>query len=126
VPGIHHAAGWRNATDPIEVLGELRRFLGGEKATLLWDGLPAHRSRAMRGWLNTQRHWLVVERLLAYAPELNPTEGLWSSLKAVELANLTAPTLAEAIAQAHKGIERVRRTPHLAYSFLRHAGLSVS
>ena len=68
----------------------------------------------------------MVERLPAYAPELNPTEGLWPSLKAVKLANLTAPTLAEAIAQAHKGIERVRRTPHLAYWFLRHAGLSVS
>jgi transposase len=40
-----------------------------------------HRSRAMRAWLNCQRSWLVVERLPAYAPELNPTEGLWSSLK---------------------------------------------
>ena len=55
-----------------------------------------------------------------------PDEGLWSSLKAVELANLVAPTLAEVIAQAHRGIDRVRRTPHLAYSFLRHAGLAVS
>jgi transposase len=108
------------------VLGELRPFLGGEKATLLWDGLPSQRSTAMRAWLNTQRSWLVVERLPAYAPELNPVEGLWSSLKAVELANLTGPTLAEVIAQAHRGIQRLRRTPHLAYSFLRHAGLSVS
>ena len=40
----------------IHVLAELRRFLGGEKATLLWDGLPAHRSRAMQAWLATQRH----------------------------------------------------------------------
>ena len=72
------------------------------------------------------RAWLVVERLPAYAPGLNPVEGLWSSLKAVELANLTGPTLAEVIDQAHKGVERVRRTSHLAYSFLRHAGLSVS
>jgi hypothetical protein len=55
-----------------------------------------------------------------------PDRGLWSSLKAVELANLTGPTLAEVIDQAHKGVERVRQTPHLAYSFLRHAGLSVS
>jgi transposase len=31
--------------------------------------------------LNTQRSWLVVERLPAYAPELNPVEGLWSSLR---------------------------------------------
>jgi hypothetical protein len=30
------------------------------------------------------------------------------------------------IAQAHQSIQRVRHTPHLVYSFLRHAGLSVS
>jgi transposase len=85
----------------IEVLKELRRLLGGEKATLLWDGLPSHRSTAMRDWIPTQRSWLVVERLPAYAPELNPVEGLWSSLKAVELANPAVPTLAEVIEQAH-------------------------
>ena len=123
---FHVTAGNYDTDTLIQALGELRRFLGGEKATLLWDGLPAHRSRAMRAWLHTQRSWLVVERLPGYAPELNPTEGLWSSLKAVELANLVAPTLAEVIQQAHRGVERVRRTPHLAYSFLRHAGLSVS
>jgi hypothetical protein len=110
----------------IEVLGALRRFLGGEKATLLWDGLPAHRSAAMRAWLTTQRSWLVVERLPANAPELNRVEGLWSCLKAVELANLCSPTLGEVIQQAHRGIDRVRGTPHLTYSLLRHAGLSVS
>jgi hypothetical protein len=49
-----------------------------------------------------------------------------SALKAVELANLTGPTLAVVITQARHGIERVRRTPHLAYSFLRRTGLSVS
>jgi DDE superfamily endonuclease len=75
----------------IQVLAELRRFLGGEKATLLWDGLPAHRSRAMQAWLNTQPHWLVVERLPAYAPELNPVQGLWSWLKGTLLANLVCP-----------------------------------
>jgi transposase len=123
---FHVRAGNYDTDTLIKVLDQLRRFLGGEKATLLWDGLPAHRSRAMRAWLETQRSWLVVERLPAYAPELNPVEGLWSSLKAVELANLATPTLAEVIDQAHKGIERVRRTPRLAYAFLRHAGLSVT
>jgi hypothetical protein len=58
--------------------------------------------------------------------ELNPVEGLWSSLKAIELANLATPTLAEMMDQAHRGIQRIRRTPHLVDSFLRHAGLSVS
>jgi hypothetical protein len=51
---------------------------------------------------------------------LSPVEGLWSSLKGMELANLTSPSLAEVVTQAYRGIDRVGRTPHLAYSFLRH------
>jgi transposase len=123
---FHVQAGNYDTDALIRVLGELRTFLGGQKATLLWDGLPAHRSTAMQAWLRTQRHWLVTARLPAYAPDLDPVEALWSNLKAVELANLTSPTLAEVIAQAHRGIQRVRSTPHLAYSFLRHTGLSVA
>jgi transposase len=63
------------------VLKQLRRVLGGQKATVLWDGLGAHRSHAMRAFLATQRDWLVVERMPAYAPDLNPVEALWSNLK---------------------------------------------
>jgi transposase len=123
---FQHQEGAYDTDALIGVLEELRGFLGGQEATLVWDGLPAHRSRAMRAWLNTQRSWLVVERLPAYAPERNLVEGLWSSLKAVELADLTSPTLAKVILQAHLGVQRVRRTPHLPYSFLRHIGLSVA
>ena len=43
----------------------------------------------------------------------------------VELANLAADTLAEVIAAAERGIQRIRDTHHLAYSFLRHCGLSL-
>jgi hypothetical protein len=74
------------------------------------------------------RSWLVVERLSAYAPELNPVEALWSSLKAVEAANLASPCrpLAEVMGQACRGLQRIRQTPQLAYSFLRQAVLSVA
>jgi hypothetical protein len=109
----------------IGALGELRRVLGGQKATLLWDGLPAHRSKAMGAWLRRQRRWLVVEPLPAYAPELNPVEALWSNLKGVELANLVGDTLEEVTAAAERGVQRIRGTHHLAYSFLRHCGLSL-
>jgi hypothetical protein len=59
----------------IDFLSELHRHLGGGKATVVWDGLPSHRSRKMRRFVRTQRHWLVVEQLPAYAPELNPVEA---------------------------------------------------
>ncbi len=69
----------------------------------------------MRAWLRRQRSWLVVEALPAYAPELNPVEGLWSSLKGVELANLAGDTLEEVTAAAERGVQRIRGTLHLAF-----------
>lgn len=122
---FHHQLDAYNTDTLIQALGGLRRFLGGQKATLLWDGLPAHRSLAMAAWLGRQRSWLVVEPLPGYAPELNPVEALWSSLKGVELANLAADTLKEVTAAAERGIQRIRATHHLAYSFLQHCGLSL-
>jgi len=46
-------------------------------------------------------------------------------LKGVELANLAADTLKEVTAAAEQGIQRIRSTHWLAYSFLRHCGLSL-
>jgi hypothetical protein len=43
----------------------------------------------------------------------------------VELANLAGDTLAEVIAAAERGIQRIRATHHLPFSFLRHCGLSL-
>jgi hypothetical protein len=73
---FHHQLDAYNTPTLIGALGELCRALGGQKATLLWDGLPAHRSLAMAAWLRRQRSWLVVEPLPGYAPELNPVEAL--------------------------------------------------
>jgi hypothetical protein len=124
---LHFQPGSYNTETLIGVLGELHRFLGGEKATLLWDGLPAHRSRAMQAFVASQRRWLVVERLPAYAPELNPVEGLWANLKGKggELANFAGDTLDQVAVAATRGADRVRQTPHLPYSFLRRCGLSL-
>jgi putative transposase len=54
---------------------------------LIWDNLNTHVSRAMRE-LVAARSWLTVFQLPPYASELNPVEGVWSSLKR-SLANLT-------------------------------------
>jgi hypothetical protein len=43
----------------------------------------------------------------------------------VELANLAGDTLEEVTAAAERGVQRIRRTHHLPYSFLRHCGLSL-
>ncbi|HVB69876.1 MAG TPA: transposase [Acidimicrobiales bacterium] len=109
----------------IDFLTQLRGHLGTDKATLIWDGLPAHRSNVMRAWLRTQRHWLVVERLPAYGHDLNPVEPVWGNLKSRELANLCPDTIGEAAAHADVGLERIGSDTELCYSFLRQCGLAL-
>jgi hypothetical protein len=64
-------------------------------------------------------------RCPATPPELNPVEPLWASLKGVELANLAGDTLDDVVAAVERGIQRIRHTHHLPFSFLRHCGLSL-
>lgn len=107
----------------IEFVRHLRRHFRGEHVILIWDGLPSHRSARMRQYLDEQRHWLEVERLPAYAPELNPVEGLWASLKGRDLANRCEECIDDLADVAHRGARRVRSCQDLLFGFLRHAGL---
>jgi transposase len=113
-----------NSESLIIFLKELRRELRGRKAVLVWDGLPAHKSRRMQAYLRQQRRWLRVEKLPGYAPDLNPVEPLWGNLKGQELANRCADDLAEAGKAVRSGMARVRCSPQLPFSFLKYAGLS--
>ena len=109
----------------IGVLEQLAGFYAGHKVVLLWDGLSAHWSTKMRAWLDSQRDWLRAERLPAYAPELNPVEGLWANLKDLELANRPTTTLAEVADATEQGIQRVCKHQDLVVGFLAHTGLSL-
>lgn len=113
-----------NTESLIAFLGDLRRHFRGRTVILVWDGLPAHRSRAMTDYLHGQRRWLTVERLPGYAPELNPVEYVWGNVKGQELANLCADNLGHAASALSSGMSRVRHSQHLCFSFLHHAGLS--
>jgi DDE superfamily endonuclease len=110
----------------IGVLEQLAVFYAGHRVVLLWDGLSSHWSYKMRAHLDQQRDWLTVERLPAYAPELNPAEYLWANLKGGELANCTGDTIAEVADQAQHGIQRVCDSDSLVVGFLAHTGLSLN
>ncbi|WP_381802822.1 transposase [Streptomyces niveus] len=96
----------------IEVLEQMKVFYRGERVVLVRDGLSAHWSRAMRAWVADQ-DWLTLERSPAYAPELNPVELLWSSLKKRELANLAGGHLADVADATEQGIHRINANPRL-------------
>jgi transposase len=118
-------AGAYNDESLIAFLQELHRHLGGAKVTLIWDGLPSHRSKRMNAWAASQRRWLVVERLPAYGHELNPVEPLWGNLKSSELANRCADTIEQAAEAAEAGLQRIAGDADLCFAFLRYCRLSL-
>jgi len=118
-------AGSYNEESLIEFLTELHGLLGDDKVTIIWDGLPSHRSRAMQAYVKNQRRWLVVERLPGYAHDLNPVELIWGNLKSSELANLCPDTIEEAAQVADDGLNRIGADAPLCFAFLRHTGLSL-
>jgi hypothetical protein len=66
-----------------------------------------------------------VERLGAYAPELNPVAYLWANLNGTELANFAGDTVAEVADQARHGIQRACDSDSLVMGFLAHTGLAL-
>jgi DDE superfamily endonuclease len=66
----------------IRVLDGLGYQLDHQPVTVLWDNLGAHHAGELDAWVKGQP-WLEVEYLPAYAPELNPVEGLWANLTVV-------------------------------------------
>ena len=114
-----------NTDSLIEFLQDLHGHFPGEKVTVIWDRLSAHKSKAMTAWLAGQRSWLVAELLPPYAHDLNPVELIWGNLKSSELANLCPDTIDEAAVHAEAGLDRIGSDAELAFAFLRHCGLKL-
>ena len=56
---------------------------------LVEDNGPIHVSKIARAALDARKHWLTVEWLPKYSPELNDIEVVWHDLKARHLAHQT-------------------------------------
>jgi transposase len=106
----------------IEFLTHLLAHLPG-RLLVIWDGLPAHRSRLVQQWVAGQQDRLELERLPAYAPELNPVEYLWGYWKQHELPNFCPKNFAELSDHARRALRRMRRRPALVRSFWQQAQL---
>jgi transposase len=96
----------------IEFLQHLQRHIPG-KMLILWDGATIHRSLLVKNYLASTRRRVVVERLPAYAPELNPVEYMWGHLKTHEIANLLVTQAWELSFEATAALRRMRRRPSI-------------
>lgn len=108
--------------DVIQCLKEFRRHTK-RFVILLWDGLLPHRAKETKKFLKTQSHWLEAKRFPAYAPELNPPEYLWSSLKSKDLAGLYVGTIDDIDTHIRNSKRRFQRRPNFLQGCLKKSGL---
>jgi transposase len=96
------------SADVVRFLRVLLRKIAG-KLLLIWDGAPIHRGQPIKDFLTRgAARRLHLEQLPAYAPELNPVEGLWNYLKRVELGNVCCAEMAALGLALRRAKERVR------------------
>ncbi len=90
---------------------------------LIWDNLNHHVSAVMREFVDAH-DWLSVVQLPAYAPELNPTEGVWSHVKR-SLGNLAAYGIDQLAAIVRTRLKRIQYRPALIDAFITETGLVI-
>jgi transposase len=91
---------------------------------LIWDNLNTHVSAVMRALTSARRDWLTVIQLPAYAPDLNPAEGVWANMKN-GLGNLAASNAGQLAAIVKNRLKRIQYRPALIDGFLSQTGLTL-
>lgn len=92
---IVHSSPTKRSADFIALLEELDHRYGPRPGStmkpvvIVLDNGPIHTSKITLAALAARAHWLTVEWLPKYAPELNDIEVVWHDLKAHNLAHQT-------------------------------------
>ncbi|WP_461032098.1 transposase [Streptomyces mayteni] len=111
---------WRDYRDLIVAA---RRQLGGP-IVLVWDNLAVHRMPRLAAFFEANAAWLTVVHLPAYAPDLNPQEGVWPLLKR-SLGNLAAASVDHLATTVIHRLKTIQRRPHLIDACLTQTGLAL-
>ena len=122
---IVHTSPTKRSSDFVAHLEQLDQLFGpmpgrpAKPVVLVEDNGPIHVSKLSLAALAARAHWLAVEWLPKYAPELNDSEVVWRDLKAHHLAHQTFSDIAalnHAIHTAVEDLNRERMTVPLAKS----------
>ena len=109
------------AEQVIEFLRLLRRQLR-RPLTIIWDRSNVHRAMVVREFIARNRS-VVTAHFPAYAPELNPDEGVWSYTKFARMANYAAADTTDLRQNLVGEMNRLRKRPDLLASFIQHSKL---
>jgi transposase len=116
---------WSGAIDGQRVVVFLRHILRHVegKVLVVWDGAAIHRCHEVKRFLaEGAAHRLKLLRLPAYAPDLNPDEGVWRWLKRVALGNVCCDTLDELRDELRLALARLRHRKDVLAACIRRPG----
>ena len=105
----------------LDFLRHLRRHFH-RPIVLLWDGGPIHCRRLVKEYIAHNRLRLHVYRFPAYAPELNPSEYVWTQGKA-SLANATPKDIEELNDALRAALARIGSSQQVLKACLRRSTL---
>lgn len=77
-----------------------------------------------RSW-NGGAQFVQLEKLPAYAPDLNPDEGVWQHLKHIEMRNMCCTDLPHLSVELNLAVKRLPKKPSVIQSFFAGAGLDI-
>ena len=84
---------------------------------LVVDGLPAHRTKLVRDYVQSTNGRLSLHFLPGYAPELNPDELVWSYLKRTGVARTPLRKGERLQDKIDAQLTAIKRLPRLVRSF---------
>ncbi len=118
---FHIQSGSMDKYDFVKFLKSVKTEMRGKKLLLIWDRLPAHRSKIVTDYVKFQKSWLRVEYYPGYAPELSPVEFMWSSMKSKDLVHIPPRGLKHLKRLVRKSVRRIRSDKQLLKGFLKKA-----
>lgn len=89
-----------------------------------WDNLNIHLAADLANFAEQNKDWLRIFQFPTYAPELNPTEGVWSLLKRAT-ANFVVADLHGLVRIIKRKLKKIQYRPHLLDGCLAQTGLAI-
>lgn len=115
---IVHTSRTKRSADFISHLEQLDQIYGPKPGVaaatptvIVLDNGPIHTSKATLAALQARSHWLKVEWLPKYAPELNDIEIVWGQMKKGQLAHKTFSGPEDLDRAIHRAVDAMNSRP---------------
>ncbi|MGW0425372.1 IS630 family transposase [Streptomyces sp. NPDC003015] len=124
---VDHKRGGRRSftwTEYRDLLIDAHQQLGAP-IVLIWDNLNVHKDTRLREFIDSH-DWISCHFLPAYAPHLNPVEGIWSLLRRSSQANTAFTDPDHLMRTLRQGLRQIQYRSNVIDGCLAGTGLTLT